>query len=321
MSVSDLFHDAFYRFVTIQNPEALITELELLCSSSGVLGSILVAGEGINGMLCGTTSQLQTVRDGLEADPRFQNLMYKRTRCRDQVFKKMKVKLKPEIVALGIEGVDASKYHGTDVSPHFWRELIRRDDVVLIDNRNEFEYTLGHFKNAINPGVDNFRDFAKFIESNLETWQDKTISMYCTGGIRCEKTSAWLAEKGIQIMQLEGGILNYFQEVKDANLDYEGTCFVFDKRQELDTNLKIARTPRTPEVAGLFSRFLWDGMEPDVEDETENVTKVETSMLDSTTEQPKNPKALTGIEHCEITALKSGGFDPVKAVRRIRDGK
>jgi UPF0176 protein len=263
--VSDLFHDAFYRFVPVINPEELIAELEKLCSSAEVLGSILVAEEGINGMLCGSSDALQVVRDGLEQDTRFQNLMYKRTACRDQVFKKLKVRLKPEIVALGIEGVDASKYHGTDVSPFEWRELIKRDDVVLIDNRNAFEYTLGHFKGAINPGVDNFRDFAAFIESNLSTWQDKTISMYCTGGIRCEKTSAWLAEKGIQIMQLEGGIINYFQHIEDANQDYEGTCFVFDKRQELDTRLKIARTSRTTENEPLFSRFLWDGMEPDDE--------------------------------------------------------
>jgi UPF0176 protein len=261
--VSDLFHDAFYRFVPVQNPEELIAELEKLCSSAEVLGSILVAEEGINGMLCGSQEALQIVRDGLEQDTRFKNLMYKRSACRDQVFKKLKVRLKPEIVALGIEGVDANKYHGTDVAPLEWRELIKRDDVVLIDNRNAFEYTLGHFKGAINPGVDNFRDFAAFIEHNLSTWQDKTISMYCTGGIRCEKTSAWLAEKGIQIMQLEGGIINYFAEVQDAHEDYEGTCFVFDKRQELDTRLKIARTPRTSENEPLFSRFLWDGMTPD----------------------------------------------------------
>ncbi len=263
--MSDLFHDAFYRFVPVENPEALISELFDLCSRAGVLGSILVATEGINGMLCGSQDALQIVREGLEQDSRFQNLMYKRTHCREQVFKKLKVRLKPEIVTLGIEGVDASKYHGTDVAPHLWRELIKRDDVVLIDNRNAFEYTLGHFKGAINPGVDNFRDFAAFIESNLLNWQDKTISMYCTGGIRCEKTSAWLAEKGIQIMQLEGGIINYFAQVEDADQDYEGTCFVFDKRQELDTRLKIARTPRTEENEPLFSRFLWDGMTPDDE--------------------------------------------------------
>jgi UPF0176 protein len=270
--VSDLFHDAFYRFVPVENPEELIGTLEKLCAGAGVLGSILVATEGINGMLCGSSDALQIVRDGLEQDSRFQNLMYKRTHCREQVFKKLKIRLKSEIVALGIEGVDASKYHGTDVSPHLWRELIKRDDVVLIDNRNAFEYTLGHFKGAINPGVDNFRDFAAFIESNLLNWQDKTISMYCTGGIRCEKTSAWLAEKGIQIMQLEGGIINYFAQIDDANLDYEGTCFVFDKRQELDTQLKIARTPRTSENEPLFSRFLWDGMTPDDE-----VTNAQTS--------------------------------------------
>jgi UPF0176 protein len=264
-TVSDLFHDAFYRFVPIQNPTALIVTLEKLCADAGTLGSILVASEGINGMLCGTQEALQIVHDGLELDARFQNLMFKRTACRDQVFKKLKVRLKPEIVALGIKGVDASQYHGTDVSPLEWRDLIKRDDVVLIDNRNAFEYTLGHFRGAINPGVDNFRDFAAFIESNLLNWQDKTISMYCTGGIRCEKTSAWLSEKGIQIMQLEGGIINYFAQVQDADQDYEGTCFVFDKRQELDTRLKIARTTRTSENEPLFSRFLWDGMTPDDE--------------------------------------------------------
>ncbi len=264
-----MFHDAFYRFVPVQNPEALIVALEKLCVDAGVLGSILVATEGINAMLCGTQDALQIVRDGLEQDTRFRSLMYKRTACCEQVFKKLKVRLKPEIVALGIEGVDASQYRGTDVSPIIWRDLIKRKDVVLIDNRNAFEYTLGHFKGAINPGVDNFRDFAAFIEDNLLNWQDKTISMYCTGGIRCEKTSAWLAEKGIQIMQLEGGILNYFAEVQDAHQDYEGTCFVFDKRQELDTRLKIARTTRTSENEALFSRFLWDGMTPD--DEVTNV--------------------------------------------------
>ena len=144
-----MFHDAFYRFVRIDDRESLITHLETVCTATGVLGSILVATEGINGMLCGSRAQLQTVRDALEADPRFQNLFYKRTSCNQQVFKRLKIKLKPEIVPLGIAGIDASTHKGTDLSPLEWREMLKRDDVIVIDNRNSFEFRLGHFKGAV----------------------------------------------------------------------------------------------------------------------------------------------------------------------------
>ena len=231
----DLFHDAFYRFVRITYPDALVSQLEGLCLNAGVLGSILVAEEGINGMLCGTAAQLQTVRDHLELDARFVGILYKRTACESTVFEKLKIKRKSEIVPLGVSGVDATAFRGVDVSPEAWRELLERDDVVVIDNRNSFEYRLGHFRGAIDPGVENFREFADFMESHLPEWQDKTIAMYCTGGIRCEKTSAWLTSRGLRVLQLEGGILHFFERMPDAAQDYEGTCFVFDARRELDT--------------------------------------------------------------------------------------
>jgi UPF0176 protein len=230
-----LYHDAFYRFVPIHDPAALVVQLQAVCATAGVLGSILVASEGINGMLCGTDAQLSLVRAGFEADSRFQALFYKRTVCSQQVFARLKVKEKPEIVPLGIAGVDASLPHDRDLSPAQWQALLGRDDVVLLDNRNSFEYNLGHFRGAIDPGVENFRDFAAYIEGQLPQWQDKTIAMYCTGGIRCEKTSAWLAERGLRVLQLEGGILHYFQSIENASQDYQGTCFVFDQRRELDT--------------------------------------------------------------------------------------
>lgn len=258
-----LFHDAFYRFVRVENPPELAANLEELCQNAGVLGTILVAQEGINGMLCGTDPQLQQVREALEGDVRFANLMYKRSTCPAQVFERLRVRLKAEIVPLGIAGVDATRFKGVDVAPQQWRELIGRDDVILIDNRNSFEFTLGHFKGAINPGVDNFRDFAEYIEQHLPQWEDKTIAMYCTGGIRCEKTSAWLASRGIEILQLEGGILHYFQQMEHAEEDYDGTCFVFDARQELDTHCNTTKTPRPLEFEGTVSKFLWRGMEPE----------------------------------------------------------
>jgi UPF0176 protein len=253
-----LYHDAFYRFVRIDDPEVVTAHLETVCQNAGVLGTILLAEEGINGMLCGMFSQLQIVRDALETDSRFQNLFFKRTDCSQQVFKRLKVRHKPEIVPLGIEGVDATKHKGRDLSPLEWRELLQRDDVIVLDNRNSFEFELGHFKGAINPGVHHFRDFAEYMEAHLPEWQaqDKTVAMYCTGGIRCEKTSAWLAMRGIEILQLEGGILNYFQSINDADQDFDGDCFVFDARELLDTKSQEVRdydVTRVTSVERLFA--------------------------------------------------------------------
>jgi UPF0176 protein len=252
------FHDAFYRFVRIDDLESLTAHLESVCQNAGLLGTVLLASEGINGMLCGTAQQLQMVRDALESDLRFQNLFYKRTECSQQVFKRLKVRRKSEIVPLGIDGIDATKHKGRDLTPLEWRELLQRDDVIVIDNRNSFEFELGHFKGAINPGVHHFRDFANYMEAHLPEWQaqNKTVAMYCTGGIRCEKTSAWLAARGLEILQLEGGILNYFQSLQDAEEDYEGDCFVFDARELLDTKLQEVRdydVTRVTSVERLFA--------------------------------------------------------------------
>lgn len=235
-----LFHDAFYRFHPVNDPDSLAQQLEAVCVSAGLLGSILVATEGINGMLCGSLEALQTVRDALEGDERFAGMLYKRTMCSDQVFKRLKVKVKPEIVPLGVTDVDASAPHQRDRSPLEWRSLLGREDVVLIDNRNGFEFELGHFKGAINPNVEHFREFAAFMDGRLPEWeaQGKTVVMYCTGGIRCEKTTAWLATRGQTVLQLEGGILNYFQQIETADQDFDGACFVFDARETLDTRLR-----------------------------------------------------------------------------------
>ena len=237
------FHDTFYRFHSVSDPTRLASQLEAVCASAGLLGSVLIASEGINGMLCGTETGLQTVRDALETDERFAGMLYKRTACSDQVFKRLKIKVKLEIVPLGIDGVEASAPHERDRSPLEWREMLGRDDVIVIDNRNSFEYELGHFRGAINPSVQHFREFAAFMTDHLPEWeaQGKTVAMYCTGGIRCEKTTAWLATRGHSVLQLEGGILNYFQQLEDADTDFDGACFVFDARETLDTRLQEVR--------------------------------------------------------------------------------
>jgi UPF0176 protein len=213
-----------------------------------LLGSVLVAEEGINGVLAGSAGALDRFEQAMLHDVRFESrfagMAFKRSACKTAPFGRIKVHRKSEIVYLGVSGVNALRKTGVTVSPQEWRKLIAQDDVVLIDNRNSFEYRLGRFKSALDPEVANFRDFPKFIESNAPKWQaeGKKVAMYCTGGIRCEKTSAWMHDMGIEVYQLDGGILNYFQSMPDAERDWEGECFVFDNRIALDTALQETGT-------------------------------------------------------------------------------
>lgn len=244
-----VFHIAFYKFVRLADPDNVTAVLRQLASD--LLGNVLVADEGLNGTLAGSTDALDHFERALMTDPRFNgafsNIVFKRSACKTVPFARLKIHRKAEIVFLGVDDVDAIANKGIDVSPKDWRELIAQDDVVLIDNRNSFEYRLGKFKNAIDPGVDNFRDFPKYIEEHVAEWKKggKRVAMYCTGGIRCEKTSAWMHEMGLPVYQLEGGILNYFQQMPDAEQDWQGECFVFDNRIALDTQLQ--ETASTPE--------------------------------------------------------------------------
>lgn len=244
--VKDIWHDAFYKFVHLEEPEVVLEHLREL--SSACTGSILVATEGINGMIAGTIEQLDVFREHMANDAvlegKFSDMTYKRTPCKSKPFHKMRVRLKAEIVPLRVEGVDATSQTGTDLSPQEWRELLKKDNLVLIDNRNDYEYRLGKFKGAVNPNVNNFREFPDYIKENLPKWQEegKEVAMYCTGGIRCEKTSAWMLDLGMNVYQLEGGILNYFKEIPDAEQDWEGECFVFDNRIALDTKLEETDT-------------------------------------------------------------------------------
>ena len=241
LSPEPVFHTAFYKFVLLDDPDAVVAQLHLLTQS--LTGSILVAPEGINGMLAGPGALLDAFERALQQDEKFAGIVFKRSECKTVPFRKLKIRRKSEIVPLGMEGVDA-RDTGINVRPAEWRKLIAEDDVVLLDNRNSFEYKLGRFKNAVDPHVTNFRDFPKYVEAHLGEWkeQGKRVAMYCTGGIRCEKTSAWMKDSGIDVFQLEGGILNYFKEMPDAEKDWEGECFVFDNRIALDTKLRETAT-------------------------------------------------------------------------------
>jgi UPF0176 protein len=251
---SSLFHIAFYQFAQVADVDALVADLQ--ARSAQMLGSVLVASEGINGMLAGTADQLDAFESQLN-DPHyfggiFSSMVFKRSECKTKPFSRLKIRAKREIVPLGIDGIDApgriQDIKNTDVSPQHWRELIKRDDVVLLDNRNSFEFRLGRFEGAIDPGVVNFRNFPEYVQAHAAQWkaQNKKVAMYCTGGIRCEKSSVWMQDLGLDVYQLEGGILNYFKQMSDAEKDWSGECFVFDNRVALDTHLK--ETPTTVDM-------------------------------------------------------------------------
>ncbi len=244
MNVTNIiFHSAFYKFVPLEEPDRIVADLRALAMTHNLLGSILVATEGINGMVAGAENDVDKFQAALLNDTRFAGMPFKRSPCKTAPFGRLKVYKKPEIVPLGIEGVDA-RNTGIDVSPAEWRKLIAEDDVVLLDNRNSFEFRLGRFKNAIDPGVTNFRDFPNYVKEHAAEWkaEGKRVAMYCTGGIRCEKTSAWMRDLDMEVFQLQGGILNYFKEMPDAEKEWDGECFVFDNRVALDTSLKETAT-------------------------------------------------------------------------------
>ena len=245
-----LFHDAFYKFARIADVDAVAGVVRELGAS--LTGSVLVASEGINATVAGSLEALDAFRIALATDARlagaFAAIDFKRSPCITSPFQRLKVHSRPEILALGLP-IDAAEVNaighiGRQVSPERWRELLDDPGVVVIDNRNHFEVRLGRFRNAVDPLVRNFRDFPAYIEAQLPLWQakGKQVAMYCTGGIRCEKTSAWLQQRGVEVLQLEGGILNYFARMPDAELDWAGECFVFDNRIALDTRLRETGT-------------------------------------------------------------------------------
>ncbi|MCZ2498528.1 hypothetical protein GN316_17340 [Xylophilus sp. Kf1] len=245
-------HSAFYRFVPLADPASAADTLRAL--ARGLQGAIVVAHEGVSGTVAGSAAAVADFEAALQADAvlagALRGMAFKRSECVTEPFGRLKVSVRPEIVALGLPGDAAAtglpdEHDDSHLSPQAWRELLDREDVVLLDNRNHFEYRLGHFRGAVDPGVHNFRDFVAYVQQQAPAWRDagRPVAMYCTGGIRCDKTAPWLRSLGLDVRQLDGGILNYFQSLPDAARDWSGECFVFDNRIALDTRLN--ETPTT----------------------------------------------------------------------------
>ena len=230
---------ALYRFVELADPGELRQPLLACCLENDVLGTLLLAQEGINGTIAGPPEGVAAVLAFLRSDPRLADLVHKESWADEPPFYRMKVKLKKEIVTMGVPGIDPSTQAGTYVQPADWNALISDPDVVLVDTRNDYEVEIGSFKGAVDPKLDSFREFPDWATEHLDPERTPKVAMFCTGGIRCEKSTSLLKERGFQeVYHLEGGILKYLEEVPEAESLWQGECYVFDQRVSLRHGLE-----------------------------------------------------------------------------------
>ena len=233
---------AFYKFVPLPDYRELHKPLLDRCRAADIRGTILLASEGINATIAGRSPAVDSVVTYLREDPRLADLMVKESFHDSIPFGRMKVRLKREIVALKAPGVDPAKRPGAYIEPKDWNRLIVRDDILLIDARNKYEVRMGSFPGARNPQTDSFHEIAQYMAEELDPKEYKRVAMFCTGGIRCEKATAFLLDRGFkEVYQLRGGILNYLEKIKPEESLWQGECFVFDERVSLDHGLQKGR--------------------------------------------------------------------------------
>lgn len=222
---------AFYHFAALADPAGAKGPLARLACAAGVRGTILLAAEGINGTIAGPAEGVERVLDALRALPGFAALGWKESWAERLPFRRLKVRVKPEIVTLGVPGVDPAARVGTYVTAGAWNAVLSDPDTVVIDTRNAYEVAIGRFRGAVDPGTGSFRDFPHWWRANAAQFEGKRVAMYCTGGIRCEKASSWLLGEGVpEVLHLRGGILRYLEAVEPRESLWDGACFVFDER-------------------------------------------------------------------------------------------
>ncbi len=233
-----LICSAFYKFAGIEDPAGLRPGLLEACAARGIKGSILLAHEGINGTISGEAENLAEFFAWLRQDARFADLETKQSPANAHPFGRMKVRLKREIVTLGVPDAHPGRAVGIHVAPKDWNALIASPDVILVDTRNHYEFKIGTFKGAIDPKTRSFRQFPAFVRDNLDPERHARVATFCTGGIRCEKATSYLIQQGFkEVYHLEGGILKYLETVPKEESLWEGECFVFDERVALGSGV------------------------------------------------------------------------------------
>jgi UPF0176 protein len=228
----------FYKFVRLADWKEKKPGLLAYCQEKSIKGTILLAQEGINGAIAGLEKNVTEVLNFLRCDPLLVDLEIKTNPINELPFQRMKIKLKKEIVTIGVENVDPNDKVGVYIEPENWNQLINDPEVVLIDTRNEYEFKIGTFRGAKNPHIHSFRQFPEYIHNNLEPQKAKKVALFCTGGIRCEKATSLMLNQGFEeVYHLKGGILKYLEKVPQEQSLWEGECFVFDERVAVKNGL------------------------------------------------------------------------------------
>ena len=231
---------ALYKFVPLEDYRQLREPLLDVCQRAGTCGTLLLAAEGINGTIAGSRKAIDAVLSYLREDPRLADLPHKESFDDHLPFYRMKVKLKREIVTIGVPDVDPGKRVGQYVKPQDWNRLVSDPEVVLIDTRNQYEYDIGTFSGAVDPQTTSFREFPEYVRRELDPARHRKVAMFCTGGIRCEKSTSYVKSLGIEdVFHLQGGILKYLETVPKADSLWEGECFVFDERVSVGHGLEV----------------------------------------------------------------------------------
>ena len=247
---------ALYHFTPLPRFETVRQPIQAACDDHGVKGTLLLADEGINGTIAGCDAGIAAVLAFLRAIPEFADLEHKESRAEKMPFHRMKVRLKKEIVTMGVEGIDPLESVGTYVEPGDWNALISDPDTIVIDTRNDYEVRIGTFEGAVDPRTGTFREFPDWVRRNENALRGKKIAMFCTGGIRCEKATAFVKSLGHDnVFHLKGGILKYLEEVPEEESLWDGACFVFDERVSVTHGLRqgdhtlcrACRHPLTPQ--------------------------------------------------------------------------
>jgi UPF0176 protein len=234
---------SFYSFTNIDDISTLQPKILLVAKKKCIKGTILLAQEGFNGSLSGSKDRVDAVIEELIKLTGALDVNIKTNFASEHPFQRMKVKLKKEIVTLGLGYIDVKNLKGEYIEPQDWDKFVESEDVITIDTRNDYEVEIGTFKGAVDPQTLTFRDFPKWAEENKDKLQGKKIAMYCTGGIRCEKSTAFMRTLGFNdVYHLKGGILQYLEDTQNKNGKWQGECFVFDDRRAVDKELKPSET-------------------------------------------------------------------------------
>jgi len=228
-----------YKFIALDELETLRENFRSLMLKHQLNGTIYVCHEGVNIALTGNIDDMKNFQSELAEDERFQNIFFKESFSKERPFQKVVVKIKPEVIAMGIENIDVSQGEGTHLEPEEFKQWLDQNDqdVVVLDTRNHYEFNAGTFANAINPNIETFKEFPEFVDSLPEEYKEKKVVIFCTGGVRCEKAAPMMKQKGFKnIYQIHGGILNYLEKCGGAH--WHGDCFVFDDRIAVNADLK-----------------------------------------------------------------------------------